>query len=81
MSEIRPPVNHKELMAAIFGSNDPKKWNNGVWPPPSLRSRWRELFTAALRETADSTMDAQDIVERAVDIADRALRVEVERGF
>lgn len=84
MTSSNPHMTRADRLATLFPSEDPKTWNGGVWPPAILRPRWRELFTAALHDgvaRCDDTDSAVDVARNAADIADQALRIEVERGF
>lgn len=70
--------------AEMFPTTDPRTWNEGIWPPPAFRVRWRELFTATMYATSfDAIMgtdgDIQAAVQKAMRLTDWALRAEMER--
>jgi hypothetical protein len=65
----------------VFPSNDVATWNGGVWPPAALRTRWQELFLAALTGTCANPTVTGSAAQTAAATADWALRIECERSM
>jgi hypothetical protein len=70
---------NKDDIAEVFPGNDPTKWNDGSWPPRLKVQRWRDLYLAALTGSASASVLADGLAERAMEIADWALRREIEQ--